>query len=314
MKNYQQLGFVPRKKHSAFTLVELLVVIAIIGILVALLLPAVQSAREAARRIQCTSHLKQSGLALLNYESTNRRLPPGRESTNTFGFNYAFSLLPFMEEKAIFDAYDDSRPVSDQANALAMRTPVAPLFCPSRRAPAADRDFGNNERPARVLGVAAGGDYAANAGVDGTYNVQSVDRIDGAIAGPLFTNSNVKLRHVLDGTVNTIAIGERHIPPPRDGTPPRLVHQQIGDTCYFAADNPRATFGGTEDGLAGSDNDPCTTTGFNSECAYKFGGRHTGIVNFVFLDGHVQSLSVDIEIEVIRLLSTIAERQVVELP
>ncbi|MEM7313010.1 MAG: DUF1559 domain-containing protein [Planctomycetota bacterium] len=300
--------------RRGFTLVELLVVIAIIGILVALLLPAAQSARESARRMQCTSHLKQSGLALLNYESANGRLPAGRESINTFGYNYAFSLLPFMEEEAVFDSYDESVPVQDLANATAMRTAVSVLYCPSRRAPAADRDFGNNERPSRVQAVAAGGDYAANAGVQATYNIQEVDRIDGSIAGPIFTHSQVKLRQIRAGTSKTMAIGERHIPPPRDGTPDRMIHQQIGDTCYFAADNPRVIFGGSSDGLAGSDNDPCVSTGFEAECNYKFGSRHPGIVNFVFMDGHVQSLNVDTEVEVLMLLSAIADRRVVELP
>src|SRR5688572_13933444 len=95
-----------RKLHRAFTLVELLVVIAIIGVLVALLLPAVQSAREAARRMQCTSHMKQLGLAIHNYESAHRVYPPAytdgiNESYNDFEdnteHNYLSFLLPFLE-------------------------------------------------------------------------------------------------------------------------------------------------------------------------------------------------------------------------
>lgn len=98
----------PVRRSSAFTLVELLVVIAIIGILVGLLLPAVQAAREAARRMQCSNNFKQMGLAVLNYESTYNKLPPAamKLSTSTSG-NHAptafIRLLPFMEQGALFD-------------------------------------------------------------------------------------------------------------------------------------------------------------------------------------------------------------------
>src|SRR5690349_15987696 len=107
-------------KRNAFTLVELLVVIAIIGILVALLLPAIQAAREAARRAQCTNNLKQIGIALLNYESAKKDLPAGRhgcdlhlaspgvcgcsnDAVKEDGASAFVELLPFMEENALYD-------------------------------------------------------------------------------------------------------------------------------------------------------------------------------------------------------------------
>jgi prepilin-type N-terminal cleavage/methylation domain-containing protein len=85
-----------RRRLAAFTLVELLVVIAIIGVLVALLLPAIQAAREAARRSQCSNNLKQVGLAMLNYESANKHLPPGALMNE--GSAWSIYLLPYLEE------------------------------------------------------------------------------------------------------------------------------------------------------------------------------------------------------------------------
>ncbi len=102
-----------RKKQPGFTLVELLVVIAIIGILVGLLLPAVQQAREAARRMQCSNNLKQLGLANLNYESTHKKFPIGfldvRQTGNPLkdgGWSWATALLPYIEQSAIYNRFD----------------------------------------------------------------------------------------------------------------------------------------------------------------------------------------------------------------
>jgi len=101
------------RTKSGFTLVELLVVIAIIGVLVALLLPAVQAAREAARRSQCSNNLKQMGLAVLNYESTNKTLPPGSTSWDTniggpYYSTWAFDILPYLELQTLYDQWRDA--------------------------------------------------------------------------------------------------------------------------------------------------------------------------------------------------------------
>ena len=97
-------------RRRGFTLIELLVVIAIIGVLIALLLPAVQAAREAARRTQCVNNLKQIGLALQNYESTNSCFPPGTIATgepgNTFVVNWAIAILPYLEQQPLYNAYN----------------------------------------------------------------------------------------------------------------------------------------------------------------------------------------------------------------
>jgi prepilin-type N-terminal cleavage/methylation domain-containing protein len=137
MRREHQQGVV-RSRAKGFTLVELLVVIAIIGILIALLLPAVQAAREAARRSHCLNNLKQLGLAIVNFESTNKTLPPGA----IWGFpnedgslpqapahhTWLTLILPYMEESALYDSTDLNAPAWGQA---IVGTPVAELRCPS---------------------------------------------------------------------------------------------------------------------------------------------------------------------------------------
>ncbi|HTN75701.1 MAG TPA: DUF1559 domain-containing protein, partial [Pirellulaceae bacterium] len=128
------------RRSRAFTLVELLVVIAIIGVLVALLLPAVQAAREAARRMQCTNNLKQIGLAILNYENTHKSLPPGGLMQKSgFGHSWWVRILPYVEQNAVYEKFDQNAPDSGwlgfempKANRELLCTSYFPfMYCPS---------------------------------------------------------------------------------------------------------------------------------------------------------------------------------------
>jgi len=126
------------KSRNAFTLVELLVVIAIIGILVGLLLPAVQAAREAARRMQCSNNLKQLGLAFHNFESARRQLPTSlRPPSNVAGsteqsrVSVLTDLLPFLEQSAIFEKYNKSINWNSGTNIPLSQTRISAFSCPS---------------------------------------------------------------------------------------------------------------------------------------------------------------------------------------
>ena len=116
------------RSHRGFTLVELLVVIAIVGTLIALLLPAVQAAREAARRAQCSSNLRQAGLAILQFDTARGRLP---STSDAQGLSAFFNALPFLEESALYKSYDRAAAATTANNAKIQNTPL-PLFrCPS---------------------------------------------------------------------------------------------------------------------------------------------------------------------------------------
>jgi len=281
-----------------FTLVELLVVIAIIGALVGLMLPAVQSAREAGRRMECTNKLKQVGLAVVNYEQARKEYPSGRNSRDQFGIAWSFRILPYMEYQELYDAYDKTARVDDTKNSVAMRTAVPTYFCPSRRPPTSDRNFDDNDQPPVVKGVAAGGDFAANAGSYFNYYVASGTTFDPKQGGPIHTFSKVQPRQVTDGLSKTFAAGERHIPRRTNSSSPDLVQRDQGDTAFFAADTPQTLFRDTFRGLADGPDDLSNR---------KYGSMHTGVTNFVFLDGHVEPIDNTTDRSVLRWYCTVGD-------
>jgi len=278
----------PEPRRAAFTLVELLVVIAIIATLIGLLLPAVQSVRESARRTQCSNNLRQIGLAIMNYESVRKVFPNGRTSRDPDNYGWTFRLLSYLEEQPIFDAWVPDALVHDERNAKAMRSPVAGYYCPSRRGPAADRNFDNNNQRPPVLAAGAGGDYAANAGSHFMYSSEN-GMPDGQKAGPIFTFSKVKAAQVTDGMSKTFVVGERHVPP-ADPSWGDMAHRWQGDTAFFPADTPDVLFRDVYRGLAAAPDD---------RSARKFGSRHADVVQFVFLDAHVEPISADTDREVL---------------
>jgi len=206
-----------------FTLVELLVVIAIIGVLVALLLPAIQSAREAARRAQCVNNLKQVGIALQNYHSARQEFPVGSDVVMSLPLNIdvlstAFTqLLPFLEQTALADAYihfdNNGNPVSwtDQTPAVTS-TPVSTLDCPS--------SAGENPKLHPVLaGVVPNDtygttDYGLSYGATDAICMQTPvngggpGNVPERLRGMFGFAWKVAIRQITDGTSNTFALGE----------------------------------------------------------------------------------------------------------
>jgi prepilin-type N-terminal cleavage/methylation domain-containing protein/prepilin-type processing-associated H-X9-DG protein len=220
--------------RRAFTLVELLVVIAIIGILVALLLPAVQAARESARRTKCQNSIKNVALAVLNYHDVNKRFPyaqtyyfltdnlvksgGGPQKNEYFGPNWVIEVLPFMEEQALYDRFNLAKPISDAENRPARGAEIPTMLCPS--------DLGNAE-PYRSLSKGgdnwARGNYAANSSLyhlqPGNFSVDHRTKSSNLFwwdarpwsRGVMGLNLALKMKDITDGTSKTVMLGEVRI-------------------------------------------------------------------------------------------------------
>ncbi|MBI1248632.1 DUF1559 domain-containing protein [bacterium] len=205
-----------RNHARGFTLVELLVVIAIIGVLIALLLPAVQQAREAARRMSCSNNIKQIGLAMHNYHDTYLALPSGyiyRGGNGKCNYGWCVAILPFIEQQnfysqlnpgsvPLYNRYTSSATATDKA---LLQTQIQAYVCPSDAAPklCKDTNFGSS-----IFDVAVS-NYVGCAGWSSTpsYPVK-----DGDCGGLLWGNSYLNLKEVTDGTSNTMLVSERSYP------------------------------------------------------------------------------------------------------
>ena len=199
-----------RHSRSAFTLIELLVVIAIIAVLIALLLPAVQSARGAARRSQCVNNLKQLGLAMHNYHDVNGALPLGRTlQAGTYRpFSQQARILGFMEQSNIFNSLNFSLSSYDPSNVTGAATTVNTFLCPS--------DVGAPIPSGLIVAgfASAGVNYRANEGTSVAmwFGVDDAANVNNGIViapnGLFHSNNMIRIADIIDGTSNTAAFSE----------------------------------------------------------------------------------------------------------
>jgi prepilin-type N-terminal cleavage/methylation domain-containing protein/prepilin-type processing-associated H-X9-DG protein len=313
-----------RPRHG-FTLVELLVVIAIIGILVALLLPAIQAAREAARRAQCSNNLRQLALAMIQHESTHKHLPtagwwgswvgdPDRGYDSRQPGGWIYNILPFIEQQQIHDlgaglTTNQKWPVFQQRDALT----ISYLNCPTRRA-SIPYPNGSGHTPinSRKSTLHARSDYAANAGDIEVLEQQCGTIYPGSLAeadagktgwppsqkdfnGTAYCGSAIKLSAVTDGLSKTYILGERYLNP--DDYETGLDH---GDDwsmwAGFQDDICRSTF---YNPATGDNRVPVQDTP-HLPLPQNFGSAHPGGCHMAFGDGSVQLIGYDIDPDVHR--------------
>jgi prepilin-type N-terminal cleavage/methylation domain-containing protein len=273
--------------RAGFTLVELLVVIAIIGVLVALLLPAVQQAREASRRTQCSNNLKQIGLALSNFEDTYKVLPYSRLDTRE---TWAVLTMQYLEQGNLFNQWDLKKQYYDQIPAV-RETTLKVYVCPTRRSPpkvSLDGDVHQDgTRPHIGGGV---GDYAASSGTP----AGATDYYEGGtFSGTLYTQATaangvfwykgplpMRYSMISDGISNTLFVGEKHITVLKLNKEGSIYNGDHGNS--FKKAGVGAAFA-RHPNASGS----------------NFGSWHPGICQFVFGDGSVRPLRNEIDLNVL---------------
>ena len=311
-----------RNYYTGFTLIELLVVIAIIGVLVGLHLPAVQQAREAARRLTCVNNLKQTGLATHTYYDANRHLPPGyispgvsatdsSTSETSKGYAWSFFLLPYKEQTALFHSINQVlEPVGTTNEARAAEANLGGSLCPTDTAP--DSFTVNNGSGTVSLPTS---NYVA---VLGWNNVTTQS---GQGNGVFFRNSEIEFKDIPDGLSTTICIGERkHVHDFFDQGP-----YAANSTWYAAVPGVRRDAGmvmmpmmkeGSGSlvlGHVGQSGMMAGKTPNHTNHIVHFSSNHNGGVVFLLCDGSTHFVRDDIEYALFKALGTRAGGEVASL-
>jgi prepilin-type N-terminal cleavage/methylation domain-containing protein len=323
--------FLSVRKRRGFTLVELLVVIAIIGVLVALLLPAVQAAREAARRTSCANKIRQLAIAVHNFHDTMNYLPHGASaavypvptgSGMIRGTSWIVYTLPYIEQRPLYDKYRFDLSYDNSINAAVGEVVIPTLYCPS--GPDAKKHFDPNPGVTRnvtthyygVMGPAGstnpsnvtmnGQTYSYTVGSCGTNAAWSAEGMMSQYqdypTGSVSTSRNIKLADVVDGTSNTLMLGElsRMIPP--------------GTTSHY-----RSWIRGQNGGSGTTKNVtyPINSTFYNGGSNFNdisFGSQHPNGCHFALGDASVKFITQNIDLNVYKAAASMGGGESVQLP
>jgi prepilin-type N-terminal cleavage/methylation domain-containing protein len=292
-----------RFPRPGFTLIELLVVIAVIAILMGLLLPAVQQAREAANRIKCANNLKQIGLAFHLYHDQALRLPPSRRSAE--GPSWAWTILPQLEQDNLYNQWPEAWPYPGIAPGILVTqdcitrareilgTPVPIYFCPSRREPGAyvvDSVLPQARNCLLTEAVpGAVGDYGVSIGTTGADFPLLLPNSPPIPPNGAFTAvKGIRFADISDGLSNTLMAGEKNVAPTMFGVHP-------WDCNIYDGHNPSCNTR-----AAGIDF-PLAPT--RDDLGWKFGSYHPALCQFVFCDGSVRPLLTSISPTTLGLLA-----------
>jgi prepilin-type N-terminal cleavage/methylation domain-containing protein/prepilin-type processing-associated H-X9-DG protein len=309
-------------RRRGFTLIELLVVIAIISVLIALLLPAVQSAREAARRVQCTNNLKQLGIALHNYHDTVGAFPPGYLSLKdrvSFdndgpGWSWAARLLSQMEQAPLFNSINFPLGIEFPANQTARLTILASFLCPSdawRMDTFTVVDSTTSgSTPGAPICVVASSNYVGSFGRGDPsslypYIIDANDAPPGRDNGDglFYRNNSVRLAQILDGTSQTFAVGERSQNLSRASWSGAVTNAAVplvalqGEAGLDPEGGGALTLAHTGEGHG-----PNSPSGLAH--ADQYWSLHPGGANFLFGDGSVRFIKEQVGFRIFQALAT----------
>jgi prepilin-type N-terminal cleavage/methylation domain-containing protein/prepilin-type processing-associated H-X9-DG protein len=276
-----------RTGKTGFTLIELLVAIAIIGVLMALLMPAVQAARESARRMNCRNQLRQLGLALHNYHDSRLCFPPGSYIMGPSfpiqsGWGWGAMILPGVEQNALYDQINFSRGTAVGGNLALIGMPIPLWRCPSEVSGDQIHVVPLDHPPFDL----AAGNFCGSAGV-------------------LSAMSRTRMADIIDGASQTLLVGERLVQPGLNGTQPH-TSAWCGEVAFADGYEYRSV-----PYIRTDRRHPINESETSTLC---FGSRHPGGANFVMADGSCHFLNDDMDAVLFEALGTANGREVVEFP